>query len=349
MKLLKLLLKIGVIVLAIIGLLGLFAKKNYTITRTLDIKAPMQLVHDQVRYFKNFPQWSPWHELDRNMKTTMSGTDGEPGAVYTWDGNEKVGKGKQTITGVAADRVEMNVELSEFGSVWKLQHLQKAIDTSNTVATLQLDVHIPFPYNIGAMFTDIDKYLGKDYERALANLKKRCEGIIFKKYRGYEVMNADTIPVKYYIGIRQIAPLSDINKVYAEQFPKAQAKVLGEKLSLAGGPSGLFWAYDTIAGTADMAAAIPVLEQKKIAGGMGVFTIGGHRALIIEHFGPHELTGEAHAAMEEYMAEKSLRYIAPVIEEYVTGPSQEPDTSKWMTKIIYFIEGIKADSTLEKK
>lgn len=338
-------LKIGVFVLAIVGMLGLFAKKNYAIERSIDIKAPQGMVHDQVRFFKNFPQWSPWHELDRNMKTTLSGTDGEPGARYTWDGNEKVGKGQQTITGVGPDYVDMNVELAQFGSVWKLRHLSKAIDSSNTHAVMRLDVHIPFPYNIGAMFTDIDKYLGKDYERALGNLKKRCEGIIFKKYRGYEVMLADTIPVKYYVGVRQVVPIPDISKFYLAELPKAQEKVIGEKLSIAGGPSGLFWAYDTIAGTADMAAAIPVVEQKKIAGGVGVFTVGGRKALVIEHFGPYELTGEAHAALEEYMAEKSLKYIAPVIEEYVTDPTQEPDTAKWLTKVIYFIEPLKADST----
>jgi hypothetical protein len=28
----------------------------------------------------------------------------------------------------------------------------------------------------------------------------------------------------------------------------------------------------------------------------------------------------------------------PVIEEYVTGPETEPDTSKWLTKIYYLLD-----------
>ncbi len=54
--------------------------------------------------------------------------------------------------------------------------------------------------------------------------------------------------------------------------------------------------------------------------------------------------------MDEYMEEKKLQSIPQVIEEYVTDPVQEPDTAKWLTRIIYFVEP-KRDSTLlnEKK
>lgn len=37
------------------------------------------------------------------------------------------------------------------------------------------------------MFTDVDAGVGVDYERGLKNLKKICEEIAHKKYRGYEV------------------------------------------------------------------------------------------------------------------------------------------------------------------
>jgi effector-binding domain-containing protein len=43
-------------------------------------------------------------------------------------------------------------------------------------------------------------------------------------------------------------------------------------------------------------------------------------------------------ALDEYMAEKGLQYIPPVVEEYLTDPGQEPDTAKWLTKVIYFVE-----------
>jgi effector-binding domain-containing protein len=39
--------------------------------------------------------------------------------------------------------------------------------------------------------------------------------------------------------------------------------------------------------------------------------------------------------MHEYMQENNLVSDGPVIEVYVTDPVSEPDTSKWLTQIIY--------------
>ncbi len=33
-----------------------------------------------------------------------------------------------------------------------------------------------------------------------------------------------------------------------------------------------------------------------------------------------------------------LKHKAPVIEEYVTDPGKEPDSSKWLTRIYFFAE-----------
>jgi hypothetical protein len=38
------------------------------------------------------------------------------------------------------------------------------------------------------------------------------------------------------------------------------------------------------------------------------------------------------------LAANNLVYVAPAIEEYVVTPATEKDTSKWLTKVIYFAE-----------
>jgi effector-binding domain-containing protein len=48
--------------------------------------------------------------------------------------------------------------------------------------------------------------------------------------------------------------------------------------------------------------------------------------------------GKAHEAMDAYMASNKLEQKAPVIEEYITDPGSEPDSSKWLTKIMYLIK-----------
>ena len=90
-----------------------------------------------------------------------------------------------------------------------------------------------------------------------------------------------------------------------------------------------------------MAVAVPVGVDKKI-NDTQTYPIGG-AALEIEYFGPRTNSVEAHLAMDDYLVEKHLRSIPPAIEEYVTNTTIEPDTSKWLTKIIYF--AVPLDST----
>ena len=92
------------------------------------------------------------------------------------------------------------------------------------------------------------------------------------------------------------------------------------------------------------AAAIPTLEVKKYTDDIESFPVGGGLALVINYFGPYAGSIEAHLALDDYMLEKKLESIPPIIEEYVTDPATEPDTAKWLTKVIYFVKP-KVDST----
>jgi len=48
--------------------------------------------------------------------------------------------------------------------------------------------------------------------------------------------------------------------------------------------------------------------------------------------------GQAHMAMEKYINENKLEALTPAVEEYVTDPGSEPDSTKWLTKIVYFVK-----------
>lgn len=87
-----------------------------------------------------------------------------------------------------------------------------------------------------------------------------------------------------------------------------------------------------------------MLEEKKVWKDFQAFKIGGGKALVIDYLGDYAKTAEAHLAMAEYMTGNKLRNIPPSIESYVTDPGTEPDTAKWLTKVIYFVEPM-PDST----
>jgi len=336
MKILKVVAYIVLAVVALVVTLGLFAKKDYHIERSQEIDAPKDLVYEYARYFKNFETWSPWAYLDPNMKTSITGTDGEVGALYQWSGNDDVGEGKQTITSVTSERIDMEIKFTRPFETTSPTYMAFREDGKKTTVTWAFDMHVSFPWNGLAMFTDVDAGVGVDYERGLKNLKKICEEIASKKYRGYEVAEIE-IPLKYYVGTRQTIDTSALAAFYATNLPKAFEAVEKSGLAPAGGPSALYWFWADSLGKTDVAATVPVTEDKKFGKGLSVFPVGG-RALVIEYFGAYENIMEAHMALDEYLTEKGLQNIPPVVEEYVTDPGQEPDTAKWLTKVIYYVE-----------
>jgi hypothetical protein len=337
MKALKILLYVVGGLLAFWMLLAVFAKKDYRIERVAEIDAPRDTVLRQVRFFKNLKNWSPWHVYDPNLKADISGTDGEPGAKYTWLGNKKMGKGYQLIKSVAPNRIDLDVDWG--WGVSPVFFVLEELPENKTKVTWNMNMHVAFPWNGLAMLTDVNAFVGEDFENGLANLKKVCEQLAHPKYRGYEVAEEEIAP-RYYLGIREEIDTADISAYIKENLPKLLQLAADEKLNLVDTfYSGLYWTWGA---RTDMAIAIPVPENVKLDSAQ-TFPVTG-KALMIEYFGPVSQAAEAHRAMEDYMAEKKLRNVPPVIEDYMTDVSDEPDTFKWLTKIIYFVEP-KPDST----
>jgi hypothetical protein len=71
-----------------------------TIEKKVTINATKEKVFDMVRLLGNFPKWSPFLAVDPEQKYNITGTDGEPGAKYHWDGNKGKDLGYQEIVKV---------------------------------------------------------------------------------------------------------------------------------------------------------------------------------------------------------------------------------------------------------
>lgn len=110
---------------------------------------------------------------------------------------------------------------------------------------------------------------------------------------------------------------------------------------MTGMPRGLYYTYDTVTQTTDMAAAIPVSsipeagkEKQKLNIGVGKAKLYD-QYLVYDYFGGyHNMTG-AHEGLT-MMCEKTFKgEPGLVMEEYVTDPGAEPDSTKWLTRIYY--------------
>src|SRR4051794_10397155 len=99
-------------VIAIVALgLALAATKpsDFRIERSARIDVSPDRIAPHLNDFHNWAAWSPWEKLDPALQRSYSGAATGKGAIYEWQGNKKVGKGRMEITNSATDKVLINL------------------------------------------------------------------------------------------------------------------------------------------------------------------------------------------------------------------------------------------------
>jgi len=61
------------------------------------MNAPAEKIFPFIDGLKRWTEWSPYEGRDPAMKRTYGGAESGKGAVYAWDGNDTVGKGRMEI------------------------------------------------------------------------------------------------------------------------------------------------------------------------------------------------------------------------------------------------------------
>lgn len=335
MKALKI---IGIIILALIALvivLGLVAPKKYDVSRKVIIDAPGQLVFRQVQYWKNWQAWSPWAEMDSTMQVTFEGVDGTLGSAYQWTG-ARVGSGKMTNTGIkAGEQIDYHLH---FLKPWDSEsdgYVRLADTPAGTEVTWGFYGTTPFPWNILNLFLSMDKMLGKDFDRGLQLLKQQVEAQVAAAMK-FKI-NVIDFPAKTYAAIRKQITMDQVQPFLAESYSAIRTAIGKALLPMAGAPCSIYFTWDETTGSTDMAAAIPIPRPKNL-GEVTTIQVPAAKAYTIDYFGPYQQIASAYDALDIYFAKNNLTPKQFVIEEYLTDPQQEPDSSKWLTRVYFFAD-----------
>jgi effector-binding domain-containing protein len=346
MKIIKGIVLTLVVLVAIAAIVGFMSPEKVHVERALNIKAASEIIRGQINELKNWTKWSPWHKKDTAMKIEYNSIASGVGADYTWSSNNKeVGSGNMTITSSNKDSISMAMNFMENGVatanfIFSNSDSQNDTSSGETKVTWAMDMDMGMN-PIGRIFgLFMDKMLGPDFENGLSSLKQISEAIPTdpKTYRGFEVLEEDA-PEKIYIVKKDSMELDKIEGYYSKNLP-ALLEALGKsKVEIAGAPSSLYFKWDSISKTAIMAVAIPIKGNLKTKlKGYETIAIPSGKNLHIVYPGGYGKIGGAHFAMEDYIKENNFIQQNPVIEEYITGPENETDSTKWVTNIFYRVK-----------
>ena len=96
-----LLVALGVVALVVVGG-GMLMPSQVNVSRDVVINAPPEKIFPHVANLKAFNKWSPWADLDPDMKVEFSGSEDGLGQVMSWDSAE-MGKGTMEVVESAAN------------------------------------------------------------------------------------------------------------------------------------------------------------------------------------------------------------------------------------------------------
>jgi len=340
MKLFKLTGIFLLIVVCVLVITSMVLPPKQRIERVITINAPANIIFKQLVKLENFNTWLVWNQNDPKIINTIAGKDGTLGASSSWVGDPEIsGEGKIVITSIVPNKKIIHrlsfikPKTREAESEFMLEELNGA-----TKLTWEFDMTTPRPWNIFNLFYNMDKKMGKDFEDGLKNMKIAIEKDNHPKYeKAYDVLPLN-FPATNYAFVREKVKLSEISSFFKQQITIIYSAISATNVT-PGIPSGLYYDWDEKNQLTDMAAAIEVPSGTMLHDtGIHTTNIFATKAVYANYYGPYEKMNDAYSSIKKYMAANKLEQKYPVIEQYITDPAKEKDTSKWLTKIIFLVE-----------
>lgn len=149
---------------------------EFHISRSIAIQAPPETIFPLINHLPSNAKWGPWEEEDPNMKRTLSGPESGVGAVYAWDGNNRVGKGQiEIVKSVPFSRVEMLMTAEKPFEAQNQVILTLDKQGGETIVTWEMAGRNNFITKAVGLVMSCDAMVGQMFEKGLAKMKRVAE------------------------------------------------------------------------------------------------------------------------------------------------------------------------------
>jgi hypothetical protein len=168
---------LGILVGAIVVVLALAALQpdTYVVTRSIEIAAPPSASFSKINDLKKFNEWNPWMKADPQTKSSYAGPSEGVNSSFAWE-SDVTGAGVMTI-----------LESKPTEAVAYDMHFKKPFDShakatftlepkgETTKVTWSMAGQNLFIGKVMHIFMNMDRMIGGEFEKGLADLKAQVE------------------------------------------------------------------------------------------------------------------------------------------------------------------------------
>ena len=303
------------------------------------------LVYLFLNDIKDWPKWYSWKKEDPSLKFSPGGRDINVGASFTYDG---INFGKGIVEMLESEQDSL-VTARMRNSKWPSDLMMnwQIIPQGNQYVYVKCFARLkkPIPFFKRAMYLGLQSKIDNMLKQDIEGLKGYIEGLVHSDFG----VKQDTFKTTVYYGIMEPVLSYKLPAFFARSFPKIYKYLDSVNVKYIGPPVNLTLDWEGTSGYVYSMAALPI--EKKIRPGLGfdILEVNQNPCIKLEHFGSYKTLRNAHAKLDYLFRRNNQVIDKPIIEEYVTSPSQEPDTSKWLTNIYYLIYSFGQKPTIINK
>jgi hypothetical protein len=167
----------GVGVILVVGLIVVAMQPpTFRVSRSITIDAPPSAVFPHINELRRWEIWSPWAKLDPTMKQTYDGPPAGVGSSTHWIGNRQVGEGRMTIVeSTTNERVRIKLEFLKPFKATNQAEFELRPQGEQTAVEWTMTGDKNLIMKAFCMMMNMDKMVGRDFEKGLAAMKAEVE------------------------------------------------------------------------------------------------------------------------------------------------------------------------------
>ncbi len=148
---------------------------SFQISRSVILSAPPEKVYPMIANLRHWNGWNPFAKSDPQAQITYSGPEEGVGAHYSWTSAGPSGVGNMTVTGTMPQAIHMDLNFEKpFAAQNKVVFGVVPQDTGTKVSWTMSGAS-PFMNRIFSVFMNPDTFVGREFEKGLADLKAQVD------------------------------------------------------------------------------------------------------------------------------------------------------------------------------
>lgn len=306
---------------------------EFEITKSIEIKAPLEDVAHFIRTFKEWPQWSPWVVLEPKSELDFA----EDGSSYSWEG-ALIGKGsihllEENVTEGKSQKFSYKLKLLK---PFKSQSDVKFTLTQSGLYTkVQWHMGSSLPFFLFFLKEKVQTQCGMDFGRGLKMLKDLVEnGAIHSlvSEKGHQ-----HLPPKDFLVLKGSSSFRGLPQALKESFLRAKEIYNSPKIWNDAHPVVIYDKFDVEKELCVYRMGIPVRftpDKEDIPSGFEFTQVEGMETFAVTHQGAYKHLGNAWA-LGMTLAEKKkfkLNKKGIMLEIYLNNPD-ELEEQDYLTEV----------------